>query len=362
MSRFVFLLGWLVCFSTAVQADVPPTYQFTEQGGLKYLYFENAGCDTVLFRTDTYAGPSLLLNDQPLPLTVQREGKYSGATNEIDYRLEYATEEGQFVIKATCHNRSQKDLTNLQFSLRLGINTAMRSYPEWRSIYFPTLMRCEQTHFWGYLMSPNGGIITVASPDPVASYRLLYNNSKKNFSSGHLIQTVSLDLLNPAPLPAEHPVHADELKKGETKTWTVYIGTVKELAEVIPTISTLTKASIITADVYTVAGGEKINLKTYGADKPELTIVSPDGKKQSLSLSNLKSGVFQATFQPASGNGVYTLYAKNKKGKISEACVSVRFAWSDYIKGARRAALKYPQKASSHTESWYGFFSAYIAG
>jgi hypothetical protein len=349
-------------FKIEYQSNVTPTYQLTEQGGLKYLHFENAGCDTVSFRADTYSGPSLFLNEKTLGLTVQKEGTFSGTTDELDYGLEYATEGGQFIIRASCRNRTSKDLTNLQFSLQLGINTAMKSYPEWRSVYFPTLMRCEQTHFWGYLMNPNGGIITVTSPDPVASYRLLYNNSQKIFSSGHLIQTVSLDLLNPSPLPAGHPLQADRLKKGETKTWTIYLGCAKELSEVIPAVSLLTKSSVITAETYTVADGEKVNLKVYGSHKPDITVTAPDGKKQSLSLSNLKSGVFQTTFQPAAGKGVYTLHAKNKNGKISEACVSVRYAWSDYIKGARRASLKYPQKASSHTESWYGFFPAYIAG
>ncbi|GHT23531.1 hypothetical protein FACS189430_06950 [Bacteroidia bacterium] len=360
MNRYL-LLGCILCFSAIVRADVVPAYQLTEQGGLKHLYFLNGGCDTLQFRTDSYSGPSLFLNEQPLGLTAQKEGKYSGTTDELDYGLEYTTEGGQFIIKASCHNRSSKDLKNLQFSLQLGINTVMKSYPEWRSIYFPTLLRCERTHFWGYLMNPNGGIITIASPDPVASYRLQYNNSTENFASGHLIQTVVLDLLNPAPLPAEHPLHADRLKKGETKTWAIYLGCVKELSDVIPAVSLLTKASLITAETYTVAEGEKVNLKVHGSDKPNITIETPDGKKHSLNLSNLKSGEYQTSFQPISGKGVYTVYAKNKKGKISEARISVRYAWSEYIKGARRASLKYPQKASSNAESWLGFFSAYIA-
>jgi hypothetical protein len=48
-------------------------------------------------------------------------------------------------------------------------------------------------------------------------------------------------------------------------------------------------------------------------------------------------------------------------GKTSEACVSVRYPWSDYITSARRTALKYCQKASSHMESWFDFVPAAIA-
>ena len=40
---------------------------------------------------------------------------------------------------------------------------------------------------------------------------------------------------------------------------------------------------------------------------------------------------------------------------------TVRMPWSWYTKQARKAAVEAPQKATSHTESWYGLYSAYIA-
>jgi hypothetical protein len=345
--------------------ETVPMYQITERGGLSYLYFANAGQDTVRFHTDTYAGPALLLNDSLLPLSALSENRFSGTANGIDYGLEYAVADGQLSMKATCHNRSGGDLTDLQFSLQLGIDTKMESWPAWRSLYFPTLMRCEQTHFWGYLMNPDGGIITVASPDPVASYRLLYNNYQFDwpweFGSGHLIHTVTLDLLNP-PLPSlPRPLNTGELKKDETKTWTIYLGAVRELAEVIPVTSAIAGAPTVEADMYTVPEGGQISLKVYGKEKPEVTLVTPDGKRQALTLSKAPSGVFQTAFLPASGKGVYTVYAENRQGKISEAKLSVRYPWSEYIRSARRAALKYRQKASSNDESWLGLVSAFIA-
>ncbi|MDR3268742.1 MAG: hypothetical protein LBT83_06710, partial [Tannerella sp.] len=328
MKRNLFLIGLIAGIWNVACTETHPIYTLNEKGGLTNLYFPDTGNDTVQFHSEEFAGPSLFLNEQALALNTNgKEGNYVGSTETLDYGLDYSSSGNQFAITVKCRNRSGKDLENLQFSLQLGINTVMASYPAWRTVYFPTLLRCEQTHFWGYMMNPNGGIITIASPDPVASYHLQYNNYQfdwpKVFGSGHLIRTVTLDLLNPQPLPAGNPLHADRLKKDETRTWTIYLGSVKNLAEVIPATAALTKAPTITADVYTVSEGENVNLTVYGSKQPQLTVTSPDGEKQNLDLKRSKNGVYQVAYTPSSGKGVYQLTAKTPDGKISEACVSV---------------------------------------
>ncbi|MDR0385035.1 MAG: hypothetical protein LBH60_03060 [Prevotellaceae bacterium] len=323
-----------------------------------------AGQAPLVFHTEgALSGPSLLLNGETLRLTGS-DGKYSGASESLDYKLEYSAEGGQLAIKVNCRNRGASDLNGLQFSLQLGLNTEMTSFPAWRTTYFPTLLHCEQTHFWGYLMNPDGNIVTLASPDPVASYRLAYNNYvfdwPYEFGSGHLIRTVTLDLLNPQPLPDGHPRNADRLRKGESKSWTVYLGSVRELSDVIPATAALTGAATVTADVYTVAEGETVRLTVYSAAKPKITAFAPNGEKLQIRLSKAEDGVYRAVFAPSSGKGVYRLTSATG-GKTSEACVSVRYPWSDYIASARRTALKYRQKASSHDESWLGFIPASVA-
>ena len=57
-----------------------------------------------------------------------------------------------------------------RLSLMLGIDTYMDRYPAWNQKVFPTLLRCEKTHLWGYFRSPNGQILGIACPDPVASW------------------------------------------------------------------------------------------------------------------------------------------------------------------------------------------------
>ena len=85
--------------------------------------------------------------------------------------------------------RPQTEYAPKAATLVLGIDSEMLSYPRWNYRYFPTLLRCEKTHFWGYLMTPQGRIMTLGSPDPVASYTMNYQDSSWG-DGGHLISHV----------------------------------------------------------------------------------------------------------------------------------------------------------------------------
>ena len=104
----------------------------------------------------------------------------------------------------------------------VGINCEMLSYPTWNDRYFPTLLRCEKTHFWGYFMTPCGRILTIGSPDPVASYMMNYEKSSWG-DGGHLINTCSLDLMHALALAVPPSAALVSLKAGEKRTWTIYI-------------------------------------------------------------------------------------------------------------------------------------------
>ena len=78
-------------------------------------------------------------------------------------------------------------------------------------------------------MTPNGSVLCMASPDPVASYRLRYNNAQENFASGHLIYTATLDLMNPLPLNEDMPTNLSVLKKGESKSWSIHLRAISDL-------------------------------------------------------------------------------------------------------------------------------------
>lgn len=93
-----------------------------------------------------------------------------------------------------------------------------------------------------------------------------------------------------------------------------------------------------------------------------LRLHGPEGREVLLPLAQTGPGTYQGIFQAGSlPPGVYTAVLRNRAGYQAELCLSIRRPWSWYIQMARKAALDAPQKASTHAESWYGFYSAYIA-
>lgn len=317
------------------------------------------------FREDDFAGPSLWMNNVLIPSSEVMEGTekgYVGKNDTLSYRFFYQMDGERFAIKITCRNLLKKKLENIQLSLRLGIDTEMASYPHWRTVFFPTLMRCERSHFWGYFMTPMGRILTVACPDPIASYHLHYNNSKHriSFGNGHRIRTVSLDLLNPAPLPERHP-QGLSLAPGESRTWTVYLEEATSLSDVSKVVSRNAKAPVFHADYYTLAPGESSHINIYSSSSPKVRVTTPKGTSHDVKVKRSNKQLYTFAYQ-LSEVGVYTFIARNANGKTSEMKLTCRRSqYSDYIKAARLASLKYQQKTNSNAECWYGLFPAMIA-
>ena len=173
-------------------------------GSLEELRFRYAdGWQKVEFRCDSWHGPSFgkaiaLEPEAGNPLA------FKGEKDGIRYRLAYAVAEGGLRLTATIENTGKTDFAPERLPLTLGVDSFMRSYPQWNSLYFPTFFRCELTHLWGYMMTPNGRILGIASPDPVGSYTIEYLRDMY----AHHVYTVSLDLLQEPPVPSHHPVYA----------------------------------------------------------------------------------------------------------------------------------------------------------
>lgn len=224
-----------------------------------------------------------------------------------------------------------------RISLYTGIDCYMDKYPDWNSKLFPTMMRCERTHFYGYCMTPEGKILGLASPDPIASYRLLYNGR------GHRIYSVELDLINPVKLPERYPENRRCLKKGECVGVRLYMFGAESFEELRKKWSEYTKAPQITAEKWTCEPGDKLKIVSDG----DVRITSPAGRE-------LESG------DRAEEYGIYTVTAE-RNGKVSEGKVYCRKDWGFYLRKARERAIDMPQKATTHCESWYGLFSGYLA-
>jgi hypothetical protein len=51
----------------------------------------------------------------------------------------------------------------------------MKTYPQWHEVSFPTLLRGERTHLWGYFMNTAENALAIATDGPAASWDLRYN-------------------------------------------------------------------------------------------------------------------------------------------------------------------------------------------
>lgn len=274
--------------------------------------------------------------------------RFSGQEEGVDYTMEYSVEGDALAVRATVKNNTWMPWSPESLRLNLGIDTCMISYPEWNRKHFPTFLRSEKTHFWGYAMSPEGSIIGMFSPDPIPAWNLRYNNG------GHRINGMQLDLLSAGPLPARSPQNCESLKPGEERTWTIYLAPVADLASVPAEAARYTGATFVTADRYTGEPGETVKLNLTGPAATRLTLVDAEGKSTDIPVSG-EAASLTLPGEP----GYYRLDVENKAGKASEAMLTVRRPWSWYMTGAREWTVKAKQKAGSHVEGWYGFFPSF---
>lgn len=321
-------------------------------------------------RTDSRSGVAWKINGRRVNLNVMdTDGDalvYSGRLRDGDLdlgvTLSYSiSEDDSLDIHATLKNNKEERADVDRASLQLGFNTYLEAYPDYNDQLFPTLLRCEKTHLWGYFTSPSGKIMTIATNAPVASYTLDYESGQ------HRIYTASLDLLQSGELPQRHPEGMDHLEAGEEKSWTISLKPAAERNDphqVKGVIAQSTDLPMMDADRYTLDEKEtsEITIESQSELNTDLELTAPDGSVSVLKAEKTENGVYHASFS-AKGRtvGVYTLKARNEAGYLGEMKLTIRNPWSWYTQMARKAAVEAPQKGSSHAETFYGFYSAYIA-
>lgn len=344
---------------------------FAPNGTLRALALRRPdGWETLDFRGDDWAGPSWhgewdgASRRVALRRVEADAPRFTGEDGALHFTLDYTPAAAGLAIRASIMNAGTSTFRPQRCSLKLGLDTWMESFPAWRRKYFPTLLRCEATHFWGYAMTPVGRLLGIASPDPVASWSLDYNtvNYGEPYDwGGHRIRTLNLDLLNALPLPPRHPQHLDGLAPGERRAWTIYLADIPDPASVQAVLAPLCRAPLLALDRTTVAAGEPIQVRVYAAAPPQLWARAPDGAETALPLSSAGLGVFEATYTPCGAPGLRTLTALSADGRRAEAIAAVRHPWGWYLVCAREEAWRCPPTASQTSESWYGFYSLYLA-
>jgi hypothetical protein len=338
-------------------------------GNIKSIHYKESG-NTFKFYNESFRGPSWYLNledtiIEPRSKQVARN-RFETSIENVDLSLEYIDENGKLLIVARIVNNQNVPFQPNKLGLRLGVDTYMDHYPDWEEKVFPTLLRCESTHFWGYFMGTTGKILVIGSPDAIASWSHDYSKSwgtPPYQYNGHRITSVNLDLINELPLPKRHPQNLWQILPGETKTFRIYLEEVNSLNHINETVSEITQAPTIDIQHTTCTVNEKMDFSVLSDDYQSVNVCSPNGVCSPIMAESKDGGISFYSYTNTKIEGLYTVRASGSNGKYSEACFYVRKPYGWYMQRAMQAVIDYPQKAStSHCESWYGFYTAFAGG
>lgn len=324
-------------------------YQNEASGLLKQI---RAGGVTVPFGDQL--GPAFYYKTDrkqiPVPLHAQGTG-YTGMVDGVIFGLSYRDQGDYLSIEATLENTNAEAFAPEAVGLKLGVDTYMVEYPQWNDVFFPTFMRCEKTHFWGYFMSPLQRVLSVTCDTPVAAWELDYNQfgDEDTADFGHRIYTANLLLLCQGPLPTRHPQHLDCLLPGQKMSWVINLMPLGALSEFGATVANRFGLPVIDLERYTLALGEEAQISVQCKEGYQLSTLSPSGK------------VYAGDLIPCKEYGVYTVTLSTDSGRTAEAKFYVRREYGWYLRAARENAVRKPQKATVCTESWYGHFSSFLA-
>lgn len=370
--RLSFLILTVSSLFLSVQAaelnTTRESFQIDKEGAICEMQLRECG-EKVEFRQDKWKGPAFegvtLIESAPLT--------YKGSKEGIDYELAYEIKDDHLVFRATVHNTTNKIWMPDRARLTLGLNTYMEKYPDWNRIYFPTLMRSERTHFWGYFMSPEGRIISISSPDQVASWSYAYEQSPAKwkgqqigFFGQHRIFTVNMDLLHKLPLPARHPQNLYALPPGQSHTTRFVLSSVKDLPSLKSHVAETTQAPVLEAEYYTQETGKTFSGKILTEKGKEnafrMEVRSPRNEVFTVEpKANGIAGEANWTFTPLSGEGIYLCSLYSENGKVTESSLYVRPDCRFYLKGVRKEALRSKPTATHHAECFYPLYTYFLA-
>lgn len=372
MKKWIFLGSLILSMSVAAQTTVWKSKawecKISDKGMLEQIIFKSARQnDTIpFFHKESNAGPRFYANlgeeNQIAEWIPDGYHSYRSAIGYVACRLTYQEWKGQPAIEITLENKGNVPFQPIKAGVKLGIDTYMDKYPDWFGKYFPTLMMNEKTHFYGYLQTPSGHTLGIVSPQPIASwsvdYNLGYQDPAPHWFMGHRIESLNLDLMNALPLPAHNPQNLWQLKQGETKTWIIAfidINTPEQFEETVHQIAGIPMLRM----KQTVYQPKETALFEVLATAPEVRVTDDKGQPLTVSVKTKSGNVKEVSCQlPLAG--LYNVKVTDGE-KQAEGILSAHTSWQWTMEQARKGALKYHQKATSHIESWYGFYSAFIA-
>lgn len=356
---FMLLMAGVLCAQDAVLETSGYRCVVREDGTIASLTYPSFGVD--FFSAGQKAGPSFYVNDGQETLSAAWTGtgelEYSASIGDVAARLKYHRNPSFLTFEISVTNNGAKVFAPVKAGIALGVDTYMDQYPHWLTKFFPTLLMNEKTHFYGYFQSPQGQVLGIASPDPIASwsvdYNLSYYDIPPHWFYGHRIESVNLDLINALPLPEHNPQDMWKLEPGEEKTWKVSLVPVTSLESFEQEMAEATGLPMISMDRTSYMPGETAAFTIFAESTPEVKMDA------SFEVAEIAEGRWLVE-APLQKDGRYDV-AVTAGGYQSSAVILVNDSWAEVLKDARKAALDNHQKPSSHVESWYGFHSAFLA-
>lgn len=313
--------------------------QFSENGKIRSI---QTGTFEVPY-TDDFG---FFVGEEDAVLTPTAHG-LEGSCRGVAFRLEYGIRDTHVELDITVTNTTDNDIDE-KIGLHMGVDSYMVEYPQWHKPFFPTLLRCEKTHLWGYYMNTAQNALAVATAEGVASFDVGYNQLGQD-DYGHRITGTDLVFFQNTVLPARHPEHLKVLKAGQVYRNTLFLIPVEKKADIQPAIARLTGLPMISADKFTLEPGEPLRYTVEGENICRTELTRPDG-----SVCGGENAV-------VCEKGIYTLKVFTENGKVGEALFCCREDWDFYLQNAAKEALAKPQIASTHVEGFYGLFSMFLS-
>lgn len=329
---------------------------------LRYEFLSGNEWEIVPFRTDSMSG--LAWEGVSLSPVPGKELVFMAEKDNIYYSISYLPKGDHLVAVCSLMNKGDIDFEPKRARLIVGVDSEMKTYPQWDTKFFPTLFRCEKNFAWGYFMSPRQKIFALGSSEPVASYGINYiYEGSLEWKWGHQIKTASLDLLHCLPLPERHPQNMNKLAPGESCIWHIHLGGIEKLSEVKSKLSYWLDVPTVECDRYTVAKNDSVYINVYNRNRDVALYINGPSKQKVLSCDvtvTAKKNVVRRTAFLPDEEGVYTIKVVSDNGKIAEAKVYVRKPWSWYMKKAKDFVYKYPPLFSNACETFYGYYTAFL--
>lgn len=347
------------CYASAQVLETPGLLVKVDSLDGHICSFCNQGYD-VLFRSDEgFYGPGF----ENVALKPDGKWRWAGEKGPLTYHLEYALSSDEdpllpphLIVKASITNKGDSAyVTPLRERFRMGVNSQMISYPQWDTVWFPTMFRCEKSFAWGYFSTTLGQQLVFATEEPVASYGLNYIcEDVKGWIWGHQIYSAALDLLHCGPLPARHPQHLGRIGAGQTLTWHLHLGVVEGLEKVQDMVHRWANVPQITCDAYSIEARERIHVRLLGTDS--IRVTAPNGATSSIRVGRKGSVSLPRLRQ----YGLYQIDAMSRDGKQAQASIYVRPNREWYMKKVRNylADVDNPRIGDA-CEEFYGYYPAF---